>query len=103
MPDTVRIGILDYEIRERKGLRQDADPKACGRFNYAEQAIDLETELPQPFKRVVLWHEIVHAILEQSGHCDYKHDESLCDALSYALVQILRDNPWLADFPEVKK
>jgi hypothetical protein len=97
MPDTVRIGPIDYAIAVTDNLHSAEGTKLCGQASYSTQTLRVDSKLPQPFRRIILWHEIVHVIFEQTGQAQ---DEGVIDAISYALPQILRDNPWLAEFPE---
>lgn len=96
--EQIKIGPITYRIEEIAGLYDDDnDRDLFGWFRSDLGAIQLEANLAPAMRRAVLWHEIIHAIFEQSGH---KQREPLCDALGYAITQILADNPWLAQPPE---
>ena len=91
---TVRIGIRDYDITTVAGLRGHDDTPLYGVINFGQGTIRLEQDLRPDYSPVVLWHEIVHGILETSGQ---EQSERICDAMAYGIVQILRDNPWLRE------
>jgi hypothetical protein len=44
-------------------------------------------------ERLVLWHELIHAMLFQLGYNE--HDERLVDGLAHYVVSVLVDNPQL--------
>lgn len=94
LPDlTVRIGVLDYQIRLVDQLRSDDDRKLLGEIDYAAGTIRLDSAMRPAFRAVVLWHEIVHGIVEQTG---LEQSEGLANAIAHGVLQVLRDNPWIA-------
>ena len=44
-------------------------------------------------KRVTLWHELIHGILENAGI--HNHDEQQIDAIAYGIVAVLQAVPAL--------
>lgn len=64
-----------------------------GLCDYRRQTITIQTELHPRAARVVLWHELVHAMLYQLGYNE--HDEKLVDGLAHCIVLVLDDNPEL--------
>lgn len=69
-----------------------------GVIQFSKQRIFVRDDMPERHQRVVLLHEIIHAIFEASGHNDYRVDEDLTECLSYALVSLLRSNPELVAY-----
>ena len=47
-----------------------------------------------------LFHEATHGFLEAMGDKS-AHDEDVVNRLSMAIMQLIRDNPWLADVSKV--
>ena len=92
---TVRIGPIDYELELIEDLQaEDGDP-VDGWICYAAGAIRLRAALNPQLRRVTLWHEILHAVLTQTGR--QRHNEGELDALAHGIVQVLRDNPELRE------
>ncbi len=90
---TVRIGVLDYQIRVVDQLRASDDCKLYGEIDFAAGTIRLDAAMRPAFRAVVLWHEIVHGIIEMSG---LAQSEETANAIAHGVLQVLRDNPWLA-------
>lgn len=61
-----------------------------GLCDYKRQTITLQPDLHPTAERLVLWHEIIHAILYQLGYND--HDEKLVDGLAHSIVSVLSEN-----------
>lgn len=96
LPETIRVGGIDYTVIERKDLR-DGDTWLNGHIVYNECEIRVEEELALPKKWIVVWHEVLHGLLEHAGMSD--HSETIIIALGYGVAQALRDNPWLRQPP----
>lgn len=64
-----------------------------GLCDYKRQTITLQPDLHPTAERLVLWHEIIHAILYQLGYSD--HDEKLVDGLAHSIVSVLSENQTL--------
>jgi hypothetical protein len=92
---TVRIGPIDYEMELIEELQTEDGESADGWICYADGAIRLDAALHPQLRRVTLWHEILHAILTQTGR--QRHNEGELDALAHGIVQVLRDNPDLGE------
>jgi hypothetical protein len=94
--NTIRIGPIDYEIVYVAGLR-DGDLKLDGWFKFPESRILIEEGLSEQARRQILWHEIFHGIFNQfGGLSEDKKEETVIDALAYAVMNVLRDNPELS-------
>lgn len=92
LPESIRIGGAEYSVSEVKDLRS-GDTGLNGWIKFNKSEILVEAEMSDQQKRAIVWHEVVHGILEHAGHSDHK-EEQIC-ALGYGIVQVLRDNPWL--------
>ena len=94
IPDSVRISGVEYAIVTKPNLR-DSSRLLCGRIDYNTATIYLsETDCrSEEFRCIVLWHEIIHGILEDRGlQLDEDVEENLCEALSRGIYQVLQDN-----------
>lgn len=98
MQTTLTIGPIAYDVIVVDDLRDDGDrnQRLHGEIVYGDQVIRLAAGRSPTFQRVTLWHEIIHAICEQTG---LEQSEALCDALGYKLTEILIANPWLGQAP----
>lgn len=92
--EKIEIGGITYPVECIKDLR-DGDTKLDGHTIHRPFSIRLEDKLCEQGKRVVLWHEVLHAIVAQAGIKHRDEYEQPLDALAYGLVQVLRDNPGL--------
>jgi len=91
IPNKIKVGGIKFKTFIVKHLKSRDDTKLNGWIKYDPSKILLNKKLGKQNRRVVLWHEILHAILEQAGF--QEHDETQLIALSYGIVQVLRDNP----------
>jgi hypothetical protein len=93
--DIVLIGAIRYPVERITGLH-DAGKKLDGWVQYRPYSIQIDDALGEQGERVVLWHEILHAILAQAGFDDYDEEhERFIDALAYGIYQVLEDNSGL--------
>ena len=99
--ETIRIGPIDFKYVESELIVSNDAKQLDGKITYNKQQIEVASPYPEQYRRLVLWHEIVHGILNLAGRdCD---DEGLIDALAGGIVQVLRDNPQLREFIEQVK
>lgn len=92
--EAIKIGGLDYEIEEVQNLcTEDGVKRLNGHIIYDSCKIRIDQGLSQQVKNVYMWHEIIHGILTHAGIDN--HDEAHIGALSYGIVQVLKDNPFL--------
>jgi hypothetical protein len=97
--ETIRIGPLDFKYEECEELHDDGK-KLDGWIRYSPCTIKVLAGACDQFKRLVLWHEIIHGILYMTGR---DGDEALIDALAGGVMSVLRDNPELRnDIEQVK-
>ena len=96
MLDKVHIGEYDYTIEETERIFASDGEFASGLVTYADALIQLSKEEHPQFRSQTLLHEILHVILNQAGFED--HSEAVIEALSYGLIQVIRENPQLIEF-----
>jgi hypothetical protein len=91
----VKVGPIVYAVTEHDWPPdKEAGSQAMGRHFPSEGRILLLRSMPPGVKYVTLWHEIIHAILDQAGQgCE----EGAVDALAHGVVSVLRDNPMLQE------
>ena len=97
LPESVVIGPITYFIEEIPDLR-DEDGPIFGELDLAgkEDCIRIERDTTIHRKVVVLWHEIIHAILEQAQRFDVPHE--IVGVLAYGIVDALHNNAALREF-----
>jgi hypothetical protein len=93
----VKIGAVDYTCKEIDDLHyvRDDGTKAIlfGHILYERSEIQVEKKLSHDMKVITLWHEVIHAILEQAGIDE--HPENVIKVLGYGMARVIRDNPQL--------
>lgn len=93
LPKTIRIGGFDYDVVEKERLRNEQDVRLSGQIACEDLEIRVDSDISDRFRPLVLWHEVIHGILQHAGISD--HNEQQIEALAYGIMQVLRDNPWL--------
>ena len=92
----IRIGAIDYDLLMTPNLFDgygDDEVKVNGVLRGHVAELDIEALLPNSIKFVALWHEAIHAILNQAGIID--HTEETVIALGYGVAGVLRDNDFM--------
>lgn len=93
MIDKIRIGPIDYEVRENPELGLDGE--VAGRVSIGVSRIEIDPHIEPQRRAFVLLHEVVHAILIH-GQVDLGEDEeSVVDVMALGFLAFLRDNPGL--------
>lgn len=92
---TVKVGPIVYRVKLVDDLR-DGEHQFDGWIDYAAAKIEIVKGLNHEFERVVLLHEVMHAVLKQAGQAS--SDEKLVTALGYALVDLIQQNPELVRY-----
>ena len=87
---TIKIGPQVFKYLIIENLKNNKGDGVSGYISFNQSEIQIDSDQDNFSKRVTLWHEILHGILVQSAA--KKHDESIIDALSYGIVQVLDDN-----------
>lgn len=91
--DKVRIGSMDYEIKQTDNSVV-VDNKACyGAIRYSEHVIELDQKAGDKQRmELTLLHEMFHGILRD--RCiQVEDEEALVEGLARGMHQVLRDNP----------
>jgi len=94
----VKVGPLLYDVEEVEDLRSSGKGKSLwGKVDHVGSRVLVRAENAVQQKRHTLWHEIVHLVLMQAGRRKDSRKERLVDVLAYSLMQVVEDNPWLAE------
>jgi hypothetical protein len=88
----IKIGPQTFAIVVKEDLRQ-GDESLDGWIKFSESTIYLDARLDTFSHRQVLWHEVIHAIVNMAGIKDVK--EEAIDAISFGIMDVLQDNPWI--------
>lgn len=93
IPESIRIGGVDYSIQETKALN-DGTNMCYGHIDYQKSIIELNPDNQDHQKKcLTLWHEIVHGVVEHAN-MDVKDssEESIVDTIAKGMYQVLQDN-----------
>lgn len=96
IPDSIRIGGVEYAVKESDGCLRNGNELLYGQINYEDCTITLSsTDGTSHQKRcLTMLHEIVHGIYESaSAHPDNeKEEERVCEIIAKGMYQVLQDN-----------
>lgn len=92
IPESVRIGGVEYPIRYVENLRHGA-LIAYGHIDYENCVIELSsTDGTAHEKRcLILWHEILHGIRQHAG-LEIENEEEIVEMFAKGVYQVLQDN-----------
>lgn len=94
----LKVGPIVYKILWVEDLCSSDGESISGRVLYDMCEIHLEAGNSPQADRQTLWHEIVHIVLTHLGRDENRKDrEAFVDSLAYGLMQVVQDNPWLAE------
>lgn len=104
---SVRVGNCNYSVDfvSRKRLsKKSGDNRAVGLIDNDKNKIYILKNMSDDNKLITLWHEIFHAVLVQRclDGSKYIDEEELVDNSAQAIIQIIRDNPFLIDITSVE-
>ena len=91
IPETVRIGGIDYRIEQADGLNNGREV-LDGRMDAFDSVIKLTTENGHQHRCIILWHEMLHAIAVHASLELGDKTELIIDTFAYGIYQILQDN-----------
>lgn len=104
-PTSVRVGPYRYTVKvdadRIKELEKESDTDLYGITTHGLLEIVLQPAVADMVLRETLLHEVLHAVLFNTGLADRmtdKAEEHLVRALSPALFSLLRDNPDLVQY-----
>lgn len=96
LPEFIRVGPFDFAITKMSENRASSERK-YGYCSSIELELAIQRNMPSAQKAVdTFLHEVNHAIYYAYGIADEDKEERTCGTMSTAMVQVFRDNPWLA-------
>ncbi len=97
----IQLGAFVYTVETVKEIRSADGRRADGSLNEHGLTINIDETDNDKIQLRTLWHELLHAILSQSGFSfeDQNEEkvEAMLRALGYGIVNILDVNPHLAE------
>ncbi len=92
IPDSVRIGGVEYEIQINDIVRIGTE-LCYGSIDYTESVIQLSEGDSKGHQHqcITLWHEILHGIFNHAGF-KVENEEEIVEILSKGIYQVLQDN-----------
>lgn len=85
-----KIGAVHYEIKRVENLIRDNG--FFGYCNSVTNEIAIESNMALERVEQTVCHELVHAMLIESGYTADQHDEEMVERLGITLHQFLKDN-----------
>lgn len=102
MITSIKIGEFNYQITEvEKPGQPDETRELHAYVLYSQCQIQLRQDANPDMKAVALLHEILHAIIRQTGlefEGDDYTEEKFVIAISHGLLALLRHNPELLNY-----
>lgn len=99
LPKSIKVGPYNYKVGEVVGLISEENDEVLGYCRPYEQIINIEKNSTSERKKVVIIHELLHAMFEVIN-TDLAGDkeEQLITVLSPVFYSLLRDNPKLVNY-----
>lgn len=92
IPESVRIGGVEYEVIDNVSGLNDGQNVLAGEINYNDSVIRLnEVVAGHQMKCITLWHEILHGIRNHAG-IEIADEETVVDLFARGIYQVLQDN-----------
>lgn len=74
----------------------DDDSTIFGKIDRLKNQILIRQGMSHEKRRIVLLHEIYHAVFQKLGFDDQMQDEQLINVIASSIIQLLRENPEMA-------
>lgn len=97
IPASVKVMGVTYTIEMKDRITTDGR-NVDGEITYNSGLIEIVEGMPLAVEQRVVIHELIHAVFCAQGHNDFRMDENLVDAVANGMVQLLQDNPDLAQY-----
>jgi len=91
IPKQIKIGGLWYEVKTSDYMK--SGPNCYGEIDSLDLTINIRNNIHEEMQKQALLHEIIHGILDNAGYDE--QDEKLVQAISYGLIQVITDNPYV--------
>ncbi len=96
IPKEIKIGPFTYQIKRPEVLYNEKGQELYGQISYAEQVIRLSQVGSIERQESSLLHEIIHGVLDQTGHAD-EVEEEIVETLGIGLYEVLKENGLLRE------
>ena len=90
MSRKIKILSMEYEVKEVDNIEHGSDE--IGRIQHLDNLILIKRGINEERKKVVLIHEIIHAIFEQLGFSEEHDNEHLINSLANSIYQVFTSN-----------
>ncbi len=92
IPDSVRIGGVEYEVFDNQPSLNDGENLLYGQIDYRESIIRISDLCEgHQMKCITLMHEILHGIRNHAG-LEVENEEDVVDMFARGMYQVLQDN-----------
>ena len=91
IPEKVRIGGVEFDVRTESGLN-DGQRLLAGQIRHMDCQIAIAEESSHEYKCLTLWHEIMHGIEDQAQLELGEQRERVIEAFARGVYQVLQDN-----------
>lgn len=96
LKDVAKVNILGEMFDVTTVDLIDDDSSLLGQINHIKNQILLRNGLSAEKRRIVLLHEIYHAVFQKLGFEKETNNEQLIDVIASSIIQLLRENPEMA-------
>ena len=84
----VKLLEKEYDVFE---IKMSIENK-LGEIYESENIIEVSKDQSESNKHIVLFHELVHALFQQTGHSEYDNDEDLIDCIALGIYSLVKNN-----------
>jgi len=86
----VKLLEKEYEIYNIHNFENN--PLQVGEIIEHQDTISLSGNQSNSNRHIVLFHELVHALFQQTGHSEYDNDENLIDCIALGIYSLVKNN-----------
>ena len=97
-PKAIKVGPVTYTTEVVDGLSDTNNIALWGRCDHDTLVLSVAKKVDLQFQKIVLLHEILHAVYHLSGLPDPVTEEQMITSISPLLVLLMRDNPKLLEY-----
>lgn len=98
IPKRIKVGPVTYVVDYHDGLSGDDGKSLWGNCDHTALSVAINSKIAKDFERVVVVHELLHAIYHLSGIPESEEEEKIVTSLSPLLLLLMRDNPKLLEY-----
>lgn len=98
LPPKIKIGPYEYEVLECEQIKSDKGEDCWGLQDTFNHKIMVSSKIKPDRQKVVLIHELLHALYELQGLPRKAEEEHVVTCLAPVLFQVLKENPELSTY-----